>query len=167
LFPLPTYSEVSISHRYRMLDIISPTILVATGYGTVEVYLQHLLYMTSISIICICFPTLQLRFWMVTRGVVTPNGTIFKHHNPPNIGGLSTEGWDSLIYIGAFMVFSIDFWFSAAVQDFLQLVHQTGADIYQRWQDQVRKQTVRQSIDSYDSTKRTVRRQLYTISLLL
>jgi hypothetical protein len=46
-------------------------------------------------------------------------------------------GWDRKIFIGAFMVFSISFWFSEAVQSFLDLVISTGSDVAMRWQDQV------------------------------
>jgi hypothetical protein len=50
---------------------------------------------------------------------------------------MTLDGWDRLIHLGAFMVFDMDYWFSAPVQDFLQLAVATGADVEQRWQEQV------------------------------
>ena len=68
--------------------------------------------------------------------MITPNGALFEHLDPPNIIGLTSDGWDKKYYRGAFNIFSIDFWFDKSVQDYLQLLFKTGSDIEQRWQDQ-------------------------------
>jgi len=73
------------------------------------------------------------RYWMKTRGMETPLGPLLNHLRD---GNYSSEAWDREYYRGCFLVCSVDFWFDAAVQDYLQLMFKTGSDIEQRWQDQ-------------------------------
>ena len=73
-------------------------------------------------------------------------GPIFKHCTPQDRSGLRTgttrdarvpgfSGWDAECIAGHFSIFSLDWWFSWEVQDFVQLVLRTGGHIEQRWVD--------------------------------
>ncbi len=66
-----------------------------------------------------------------------PRGSLLEHVQPADISGLTSDGWDRQIYIGAFMIVSVDLWFEAEVQDFLALVLAVGSDVRMRWQEQV------------------------------
>ena len=71
---------------------------------------------------------------MVTRAMEIPRGALLDHLKDK---AYSSAAWDRAYYRGCFLVCSLDFWFDAAVQDYLQLLFKTGSDIEQRWQDQV------------------------------
>lgn len=71
-------------------------------------------------------------------------GPILKHCIPQDRSGLRTantdwggaagrQGWDAECIAGHFSVFSLDWWFSWEVQDFVQLVLRTGGHIEHRW----------------------------------
>ncbi|GAX77836.1 hypothetical protein CEUSTIGMA_g5278.t1 [Chlamydomonas eustigma] len=101
-------------------------------------------------------------YWMATRGgmeglyVTADNastagkgfikGPLFKHCRPADIHGLHTcseyvchgekwLGWDGEMFSGHYQIFKLDHWFSWEIQDFLQLVLQTGGHIEHRWVD--------------------------------
>ena len=70
-------------------------------------------------------------------------GPILKHCIPQDRSGLRTattdwagvpgrQGWDAECIAGHFSVFSLDWWFSWEVQDFVQLVLRTGGHIEHR-----------------------------------
>lgn len=67
-----------------------------------------------------------------------PLGELFDHLLPPDITGLSSEGWDRVHYQGCFQLIDLEFWHDEVVQNFLQLILKTGSDMEQRWQEQVR-----------------------------
>jgi hypothetical protein len=66
-----------------------------------------------------------------------PIGELFDHLDPPDISGLTTEGWDGVHYQGCFQLIDVNFWHDEIVQNFLQLMLKTGSDMEQRWQEQV------------------------------
>jgi hypothetical protein len=74
-------------------------------------------------------------FW-IKSNKFTPVGSLFKHLNPPNILGLTSEGWDRMYHPGYFLIISLDFWFEKNVQSYLTTVLRSGRDIEARWQEQ-------------------------------
>lgn len=76
------------------------------------------------------------KYWLVSRGVKSPPGTLFKHVSPAGLEGVSSAGWDRQLFIAAFMVINVDFWYEEPVQDFLHLVLSTGGETTQRWLEQ-------------------------------
>jgi len=104
------------------------------------------------------------RYWMTTRGgleglyVTAENisasgkryiaGSILKHCRPADITGLHTcsadacspdrdgwTGWDGHMFSGNNQIFSLDHWFTWEIQDFVQMVLQSGGHIEHRWVD--------------------------------
>ncbi|KAG1655152.1 hypothetical protein FOA52_008357 [Chlamydomonas sp. UWO 241] len=53
----------------------------------------------------------------------------------PETDPTARKGWMAKLIAGNFNVFSIDWWFSHDVQDFMQLLLRTGAHIEHRWVD--------------------------------
>lgn len=70
-------------------------------------------------------------------------GPLLKHCYPQDINGLRTGdpinkmGWDAQAVSGNFNLFSLDWYMSWEVQDFLNLVFETGGHIEHRWCDAV------------------------------
>jgi hypothetical protein len=60
-----------------------------------------------------------------------------RHVRPPRDGAPplngAREGWVGRMVAGNFNIFSLDWWFSEDVQDFVHLVLRTGAHIEHRW----------------------------------
>jgi hypothetical protein len=61
---------------------------------------------------------------------------LFKHMKPPDLNGLTSDGWDRLYHPGYFVIISVDFWFHPDVQDYLLTILRSGKDIEGRWQEQ-------------------------------
>jgi hypothetical protein len=130
-----------LGHRY-VLYLDPQTVLTdAFGFDIVRAFDEHgrsFGYRNRIlqedMIVAAGLPELA-RFWMATRNVPNPIGPLLSQMNPPNIEGLSSEGWNRHVFPASFLVVSVDFWFESAVQDFLSLVLTTNADLTQRWMD--------------------------------
>lgn len=86
------------------------------------------------------------RFFIVSLEI-EPEGTIYKHCNPPNISGLylppisekndwSKEGWDKSYLYGNCVFMRLDFWSSRYVQDFVRLCLDSGGTTRHRWNEQ-------------------------------
>jgi hypothetical protein len=66
----------------------------------------------------------------------TPRGPIFRHTNPHDIHGLTSDGYDRAYSPGYFMLFRVSWWFSPHVQDYLNMILRSGRDVEGRWQEQ-------------------------------
>jgi hypothetical protein len=82
------------------------------------------------------------RYWLRIRHF-TPQGALFKHLRPPDLSGLSSDGWDRLYHPGYFVILSVDFWFQSEVQDYLTTVLRSGRDVEGRWQEQAVQNMIR------------------------
>jgi hypothetical protein len=74
-------------------------------------------------------------YWLKIAHYV-PRGPIFKHTSPQDIKGLTSDGYDRAYSPGYFMLFRVSWWYTAHVQDYLQLVLRSGRDVEGRWQEQ-------------------------------
>jgi hypothetical protein len=79
---------------------------------------------------------------MSIRNMILPFGPLYEHMSPPNETGLSTSGWDRKIHTGCFSIINLEFWHTEMIQDFLHHVLRIGADIDQRWTEQVNQRSV-------------------------
>ena len=75
------------------------------------------------------------RYWLTINNF-TPVGPLFKHLTPPNLNGLTMEGWDRHYYRGYAIITSLEYWFQPNAQDFVTRVMRLGRDIEGRWQEQ-------------------------------
>jgi hypothetical protein len=75
------------------------------------------------------------RYWLAVKGL-EPKGALYQHLNPPNMGGLTSNGWDRMYHPGYFIIISLEFWYQAEVQDYLTTVFRSGRDVEGRWQEQ-------------------------------
>lgn len=77
------------------------------------------------------------RYWMTIANYTKPEGLLFEHINPATMEGMTTMGWDRMIYAGCFMVLNVDFFFSKLPSHFRKHVLRSASDIEQRWTEQV------------------------------
>jgi hypothetical protein len=77
-----------------------------------------------------------VKYWMVTRNVTKPWGPLMDDFTPNSLASVSSENWNRETYGNSFYVVNLDFWFEPPVQDFLDLVFNTGGDMMQRWNEQ-------------------------------
>eukprot|EP01038_Epipyxis_sp_PR26KG_P005963 gene5963-8217_t len=70
--------------------------------------------------------------WL-TKRPFTPIGSLQQHGGTDR---LSSSHWDRSVSVGYFILMSVDFWFNADVQDYLQTIFLSGGDIEKRWQEQ-------------------------------
>ena len=73
---------------------------------------------------------------MTIRNFSEPLGPLFDYLFSGTIDGMTTLGWDRQIHPGNFVILNLEFWFSTIVQDFVEQVLRSGADIDQRWTEQ-------------------------------
>jgi hypothetical protein len=78
------------------------------------------------------------RYFIVSRG--TKPTQLFDDCAPPNISGVhtwdGTTGWRTTVMYGNFVLWSLDFWFTKSVQDFLNLALLTEDVVVHRWNEQ-------------------------------
>lgn len=67
-----------------------------------------------------------------------PIGDLFDHINPQSLEGLTSYSWDRVHYGGCFQIMNVNFWHDEVVQNYVQMIIKLGADMEQRWQEQVR-----------------------------
>lgn len=84
--------------------------------------------------------------WLASRKT-QPTGPLWAHCSPPNSSGLHTApwdprpgerqppGWDAQSLAGHFTIFSLEWWFSPPVQDFLGLVWRSNGVVEERWNE--------------------------------
>jgi hypothetical protein len=75
------------------------------------------------------------RYWLTVRGH-TPKGALYKHVNPRDMNGVTSQGWDRMYHPGYFIIIGVEFWFQSEVQDYLTTVFRSGRDVEGRWQEQ-------------------------------
>lgn len=76
------------------------------------------------------------KFWMITRNILAPPGTLYEHFNPSDIFHVDTASWDRHIYQDPFVVINLDFWYEEPVQNFLHLVFTSGGELLRLWRSQ-------------------------------
>ena len=77
-----------------------------------------------------------VRYWMLTRNMSEPIGDLFNQLTPPNMVGLTTQGWSRVSLVACFAIFDVNYWFQDIIQDFVRLMLRTGSDVEQRWLEQ-------------------------------
>ncbi len=78
------------------------------------------------------------RYWMTIRNYTTPVGDLFNHITPPSLDGLTTAGWDKIVYPGCFFMINVEFYFSPLVSDYRKHIIRSGSDMELRWTEQVK-----------------------------
>jgi hypothetical protein len=89
-----------------------------------------------------CFHQLPelLRYHIVSKSLEPT--LLYKHCTPQNLSGLYSDltdsggGNDGTLLYGNFILLSLDFWFRADVQQYLQLNFQSGGHFRHRWNEQ-------------------------------
>jgi Glycolipid 2-alpha-mannosyltransferase len=81
------------------------------------------------------------RYHLVSKGIEPL--LLYDYCTPQNISGLYSDhtdsgdsGYDGTLLYGNFILFSLDFWFRADVQQYLELIFQSGGHFRHRWNEQ-------------------------------